>query len=358
MAFASTEGTALNADVISDEEGRLSALHRYRLSALGPDETLDRILKVAQASIGAPVAAVTVVDRVRQTYLAVRGMAESPLPLDQSICARTIRDSRPLIIEDTHADGATTGLSLVAEQPGIRSYLGVPVTSGEGYNLGTVCVMDTRPRSFTSEDVTVIVNLARIAASHLAGRQLDQCDFLTGALTRRRFQLEVEREFERARRYERPASLVFIDVDNFRNLNGSLGPGTADEVLKAIANRCMEKLRSTDVFGRIGGEEFGMLLPETLAYESSQCAERLRETIAGLRFRSEAGVFSVTATLGIATLTSAIQSATQWFAQADVALYAAKRSGRNCVAFAPPPEDRTPVLRQELAEPAPAPKMH
>lgn len=348
----------MKVDVLSDEEGRLCAMHRYGLPDAVSQEPLDRIVKIAQAGTNSPIAAVSIVERKRQSFLAIRGMPDTPLALDQSICAITIKDNRPLIIEDAQHDSDVAGYDLVSGSAGIRSYLGVPVVSADGYNLGTVCVMDTKSRRFTEQDVTILVNLARLAAAQLATRQPESYDFLTGAMTRRRFQLEVEREFERATRYERPASLLFLDVDDFREVNKRLGPGMADEVLKTVSNRCSEALRTTDSFGRIGGEEFAMLLPETLAYESSQCAERLREVISKLRFRSEAGVVAITASFGISPLNDTIKSATQWFAQADIALYAAKQSGQDCVAFAPPVDEAALPLRRTTTTATASPKVH
>lgn len=336
-------------DRLSDEEGRLGALHRYGLPRAGEGEAIDRIVKIALAATGAPIAGVSVVGRDTQSFLAVRGLPTTPIANHQSLCALAIVDSRPLIVEDTQAVESTARLDLVTGERGVRSYLGVPVVSDDGYNLGTVFVMDTQPRHFSEQDVTILVNLSRLVSAQLASRHPDDFDFVTGALTRRRFQTLVEREFDRATRYERPASLVFIDIDNFRKVNAGMGAAMADEVLKAVSNRCMEVLRSTDCFGRIGGEEFGMLLPETLAYESSQCAERLREIVSNLRFRTETGVTAITASFGIAPLNESIKASTQWFARADVALYVAKQSGGNCVAFAPPVDEALPLVHDELS---------
>lgn len=326
----------------TDDEGRISALFRHGIPGANMGDGLDRIAEIAHMALGVPIAAVTAVERSQQSFLGVRGLENTPLPREQSFCAAAVAANTPFLIPDAQADETYAGFDLVRGDKGVRAYLGVPVISADGYALGTVCVMDTRPRRFSENEVAILSNLARLAAAHLAARQPDSFDFITGALTRRRFQMDVEREFDRAVRYERPACLVFIDLDNFAQINEAVGPAMADEVLKAIANRCREALRATDVFGRIGGEEFGMLLPETLAYEASQCAERLREMIGRLRFRTENGVVSITASFGVASLNGSIKSAVHWFAQADLAVMNAKRAGRDCVAFAPP-VDAEPV---------------
>lgn len=342
----------------TDDEGRIGALFRHGIPGTNMGDGLDRIAKIARAALKAPVGAVTAVERTRQSFLAVRGLDDAPIPLDQSFCTAVIASNKPLIVPDAAADERFSGLELVKGGAGVRAYLGVPMVSSDGYALGTICVMDTEPRAFSEEDVMILVNLARLAVTHLASRQPESFDFVTGAITRRRFQMEVEREFDRAVRYERPACLVFIDLDNFAQINEAVGPAMADEVLKAIANRCREALRSTDVFGRIGGEEFGMLLPETLAYEASQCAERLRETIAKLRFKTANEVVSMTASFGVAPLNPAIKSAVHWFAQADMAVMNAKRAGRDCVAFAPPVDAEAVALKDEAPEETLAARLH
>lgn len=342
----------------TDDEGRIAALFRHGIPGIHMVEGLERIAEIARVALRAPIGAVTAVERTRQSFLAVRGLDDTPLALDQSFCAKAIGSREPLIIADASAEEQFSGLDLVTGSTGVRSYLGVPMVSADGYVLGTICVMDTTPRGFSEDDVAILFNLARLAVSSLAARQPEGADFVTGATTRRRFQLEVEREFERAMRYERPSALVFIDLDNFSRVNEAVGPEMADEVLKAIANRCREALRSTDIFGRIGGEEFGMLLPETLAYEASQCAERLREMISKLRFKTAGEVISVTASFGIAPLNPALRSAVHWFAQADLAVMGAKRAGSDCVAFAPPVDAPPVSVDEESFQEALAARLH
>ncbi|WP_404405470.1 diguanylate cyclase [Pelagibacterium halotolerans] len=344
----------------TDEEGRLGALYRHGIPGVDLGEAVDRIIKIAMASTGAPIAGVSVIERDKQSFLAVRGMDDAPIPREDAICDQTVAAAKPMIVEDLAADPRFAGTPLVTGAVGAKAYLGVPLTTADGYALGTLFVIDTKPRAFTEDQMTILINLANLAMAQMASRQPESFDYLTGALTRRRFQLDVEREYERAVRYERPAALIFVDIDGFAEINKAVGPEIADEVLKAVANRCMEAIRSPDSFGRVAGEEFGLLLPETMAYEASQCAERLREIISKLRFRTESGVLSITASLGVAPLSPAIRSAMDWFAQADVALYAAKRAGRNCVSFAPvSAEDEATLTGDDLPPPdIGLPKLH
>ncbi|WP_158541506.1 GGDEF domain-containing protein [Pelagibacterium lacus] len=326
-------------DTFTDEEGRLAALHRHGLPGAAGDAGLARMVQILATALGVPMAALSMLDRTQQVFLATRGLEGVPVGHADSLAAQLLAGPGPLAIADCTGDPRLATRAMVAGAAGIRAWLAVPLVTPDGYVLGAIEAFDTAPRAFGDGDMAIAADLAQLAMTHLAARLPESFDGLTGALTRRRFQAEVEREYDRARRYDRPAALVFLDLDGFRELNRSIGLQTADQILKAIANRSMETLRASDSFGRIGGEEFGLLLPETLAYEASQCAERLREDIARLRFRSPDGVLSVTASFGIAPLNAQIKSAVDWFARADIALYGSKQAGRNCVSFAAPGDD-------------------
>lgn len=344
----------------TDEEGRLGALYRHGIAGADFGDTLERIVKIAMISTGTPIAGISVIDRDIQTFLAIGGMAATPIARADAICNHTLAQGKPLIVEDLAGDPRFSDTPLVNGPLQARAYLGVPLATADGYVLGTLFLIDTKVREFTEAQMTVAVNLANLAMTQLANQQPESFDYLTGALTRRHFQRDVEREFQRATRYDRPAALIFVDIDGFSEINKAIGADVADEVIKAVANRCMEAVRVPDSFGRVAGEEFGLLLPETMAYEASQCAERIREIISKLRFRNEAGVLSITASIGVAPLSPGIRSAMDWFAQADIALYAAKRAGRNRVSFAPIERDEAATLAAE--EPPPAdiglPKLH
>src|SRR3569623_1517744 len=102
---------------------------------------------------------------------------------------------------------------------------------------------------------------------------------MTGALSRRGFFAELEREFLRATRYDRPSALLLIDVDHFHAINDRYGHTAGDAVLVSIANACMASMRKSDAYGRTGGEEFALLLPETEPEEAREAAERIRRLV-------------------------------------------------------------------------------
>lgn len=165
-------------------------------------------------------------------------------------------------------------------------------------------------------------------------RQLDheaRSDSLTGLLNRRALGEILDQEFDRARRYERPFSLLLLDIDHFKRVNDQLGHDVGDEVLRRVARTCARSLRSSDRLGRWGGEEFLVLLPETLPGEALALAERLRCTVGSDSGLARGQAVQVTVSLGVTSL-KAGESWEATYARLDSALYEAKRSGRNrCV---------------------------
>ncbi len=316
----------------SDEAGRLAALHRYHVLDTAAEAPFDKITAIVKTVLGVPICAVSLVDRDRQWFNSSQGLSVSETPRAASFCGHTIKTDGQMLIADAAADVRFSTNPLVVGPPFIRSYAGVPLQSPDGYNLGALCAIDTQPRSFDAAQVSLLKNFAALIVDELELRRIADRDHLTGALTRRGFLQQMEREAERFKRYRRPSSLLMLDVDHFKTINDSFGHPAGDTVLKAIAARCGLVMRPSDVFGRLGGEEFGLLLPETCAQEAMIGAERFRHAIAALRFPALAAV-GVTASFGVAPVNDERCDPARWLAAADEALYHAKRNGRNrCIA--------------------------
>lgn len=168
--------------------------------------------------------------------------------------------------------------------------------------------------------------------------QLATIDPLTGVHNRRHFERLVVTELERAVRFDRPLSLMMLDIDHFKRINDTYGHAAGDDALRRFADACRTTLRRHDVLGRIGGEEFALLLPDTDSHGAPILAERLRRRIAGVRVPvGERGPVSFTVSIGCACSVPS-DSLPELFARADHALYAAKRGGRNRVVTAPTPQ--------------------
>lgn len=160
-------------------------------------------------------------------------------------------------------------------------------------------------------------------------------DVLTGLNNRRHFFELAEHELSRARRHDLPLSALMLDIDHFKRCNDTWGHAVGDRVLQKLAEVCQHTLREIDIFGRIGGEEFTVLLVETNTYAALEAAERLRQALAAATVPLDHGQhLNFTVSIGVAYLTQEDHTIPDLLRRADMALYAAKNSGRNRVSDA------------------------
>jgi diguanylate cyclase (GGDEF)-like protein len=157
-------------------------------------------------------------------------------------------------------------------------------------------------------------------------------DHLTGFNNRGFFMQQAERELQRAIRYGSALSIFMMDVDHFKKINDTYGHKIGDLVLQKLAEVCLNTLRMVDIIGRIGGEEFAILLPETPEQEAIRVAERLRQAISNAKIPLGYGLpLSITVSIGVTSLTSKDDNIDVLLSVADKALYEAKNAGRNCI---------------------------
>jgi diguanylate cyclase (GGDEF)-like protein len=224
------------------------------------------------------------------------------------------QDDGSVVLEDL---GSTNGTWI--DEGRIRGVH--PLSNGDRFQVGSVHFKLLHER-----DVE--------AAYHKAIYDLLTRDGLTDAWNKGAFEEELGRERLRAQRYERPLSLILFDLDHFKEVNDSYGHLCGDMVLKKTAAIATGILRSEQVLGRVGGEEFGVLCPETALAGAVTVAERLREAIIGHEHRYGKHVLRVSCSFGVAQ-SGAEAGWVEFFAAADSALYASKAGGRNRVTAAP-----------------------
>jgi diguanylate cyclase (GGDEF)-like protein len=155
-------------------------------------------------------------------------------------------------------------------------------------------------------------------------------DYLTGFNNRGHFMQQAELELRRVIRYGGTLSIFMMDVDHFKKINDTYGHKVGDLVLQKLAAVCRDTLRMVDIIGRVGGEEFAILLPETAEQEAIRVAERLRQAIANAKVPLGHGLpLSITVSIGITSLMSKDDNIDVLLNFADKALYEAKNAGRN-----------------------------
>src|SRR6185295_11339220 len=204
--------------------------------------------------------------------------------------------------------------------------------TADGRHIRVHCLkLENNGRLLTYHDVSDLVRNAEQL------EKLATTDAMTGLYNRGHFLSLARAEWSRFQRYCRPLSVLMIDIDHFKTINDRYGHAVGDEALISVANACRKGKRDTDIVGRLGGEEFAMLLPETGLSQARVVANRLVKSVAGHGLMAHSVHFKVTVSIGFAAATLSMAGFEALLHAADQALYQAKSAGRNrAVAWAPP----------------------
>lgn len=178
--------------------------------------------------------------------------------------------------------------------------------------------------------VVVAFLLSRLKAALERESALSRTDFLTGALNARAFSEVGVTEILRARRHRRPFTIVYMDLDNFKTVNDTLGHSVGNTLLRQVVDTLKRNVRATDVVARLGGDEFAILLPETNGDSAKVLVSKLREQLLG---EMQNGNWPVTFSLGVLTCVSPPGNVDEMIRVADVLMYEVKKSGKNAVQY-------------------------
>lgn len=324
------------------ESDRLTSLERYDILDTPPEEAFDRITRLTRNVFDVPMSTISLIDGHRQWFKSRQGFDACETGRDAALCNYTIRKTVPLIIRDTLADPLYSENPSVIGEPHVRFYAGAPLRVAGGHAIGTLCAFDSVPRDFSQAQVAMLQDLASVVLSELELRTLLMQDSLTGALSRRALRDEAIRASTLAMRHGHSLSLVMFDLDHFKSINDNNGHHVGDDVLATCVRTVQGLLRKADSVGRVGGEEFAILLPHTNREDALLVAEKVREGVAGIVIQGAYGQIPISASFGIATLERAACDIDELLRRADAAMYEAKQTGRNrCVAWRPP--ERVPA---------------
>jgi diguanylate cyclase (GGDEF)-like protein len=327
---------------------RLAAVERYDILDTPREEVFDRITALACRVLEMPMAAFSAIDGHRQWYKASKGLAAPECPKNQTFCVYALTMHVPLVVSDARLDTRFADNASVGGEPGVRSYLGIPLTTRDGHNIGTLCAVGTEPRTFSEVDIANLTDLARIGMDALEYRLLANTDPLTEVLSRRGFKNEADRAVALALRHHHPLSAIALDLDHFKSINDTHGHEAGDRVISETVRACVRRARQTDIAGRLGGEEFAFILPHTDRAAATEVAEQMRETIESLGVEHGSKSLRVTASFGIAALDHATRDVEELLRKADAALYEAKAAGRNQCKVAPVAADRRDAARRRV----------
>lgn len=318
---------------LDDDEGRIRALERLNLLDTPAEAPFENIVNLLQQTLNVPICAISLIDRHRQWFKARRGLETDETDRKYSLCTHTILKNGPLIVRDTLEDPLFRNNPCVTGEPFVRGYAGIPLKISEGYQVGSLCVVDTKPREFPVSEIALLQEFAQAVLSEIELRQIAATDDLTKALSRRGWYECANAQFQLAKQDKSPLSLALLDIDHFRKINNRFGHWAGDTVLVALAEACMETMREDDFFGRIGGEEFAVLFPETEAATARHVMETLR--IAFEKMEHDLGeVIRSTISIGVTELKTGDTDIGMLVRRADFGLSEAKRTGRNQIVMA------------------------
>ncbi|WP_298195033.1 sensor domain-containing diguanylate cyclase [Novosphingobium sp.] len=321
-------------DTVYDEEARLRALQQLEILDSDPELPFETIVDLVRDVLKVPICAVSLIDRDRQWFKAMRGLAVSETERSISFCTHAIQQDTPFIVQDAARDPRFAENPLVTGEPGIGSYAGAQLKTKSGYNIGTLCAIDQGPREFSGAELSILTKFASLVIDEIEMREIATTDVLTGALSRRAWLRCAENEVHRALRTKAPLAFLMIDIDHFKQINDRFGHPVGDAVIREVAKTCDSEVRQSDWFGRFGGEEFVVAMPGTSLADAAMVAERIREAVMTLRLAC-LGDHTCTVSIGAAAYEALETNPELALDRADQALLRAKLLGRNRVQSTP-----------------------
>lgn len=311
-----------------DELDRLKALRSTGLLDSAPEARFDRLTRLIRRLLGVPTALVSLVDDERQWFKSAHNFDAEETPRDTSFCGHAILGDDLLYVPDACADRRFQHNPHVIGEPYIRFYAACPVRSARGHTLGALCVIDYEPRELADAQKQDLRDVGAIVEREIQASEIAVTDELTGLPNRRGFVALAQHALEICERNGLPASLIFIDLDDFKGINDSQGHHAGDNALRAFAHCLRNDVRSTDVCGRYGGDEFVVLLTGHAGSDAAGFLARLRAAVTeqgGAEHAGEALLWSY----GVATFDAVRhQSVQDLINEADQLMYRHKAMQR------------------------------
>jgi diguanylate cyclase (GGDEF)-like protein len=316
----------LEAPTPHDDRDRVTSLRHLGVLDTPAEERFDRITRLACRLLDVPIALVSLVDADRQWFKSRQGLETCETPRGVSFCGHAISAHDVLHVPDACADPRFADNPLVTGAPFVRFYAGSPIAAPDGSLVGTLCVIDHRPRQMNPSDLECLRDLASLVENELALGLVAMRDPLTGLSNRYGFDLLGRQAHDLCLRQHLPALVLFADVNGLKFVNDEFGHATGDRLLRVVGEIIGSIYRGADAVARLGGDEFAVYLSNCGTDDEPTVTGRLDEALAAANARLNAGPYRVSLAYGTAALDPEVPSSLEsLLATADAAMYSAKR---------------------------------
>lgn len=296
-----------------------------------------------------PMVAITLIDSERQWLKAKQGLDFCETSRDLSFCAYAINQDDIFIVNDTLLDSRFFDHPSVVNDPKIRFYAGYPILSPLGYKVGTVCIMDHKPRVFPGEKLSCLKDIGWLVEAEMAAiknkfhqkrlmealkdaKRGQLIDSLTRLWNRKGIEKLLIEHAQFAKKHQEEFGIAMVDIDNFKSVNDKYGHCAGDAVLQEVSRRMLVACRESDFIGRWGGEEFLVIINGNRPTELVSIAERLRKNVCDSMISYQHMLLPVSITIGLDIWHPANSLDIEKMVNGpDKAMYEGKTSGKNKV---------------------------
>lgn len=265
-------------EIPDNEQARLATLYQLNILDTKREERFDRVTRIACKLFGVPIAVLSFMEAERQWMKATQGFNIKQAIRKTSFCGHVVHSGQMLFIADASKDRRFYDNPFVLGDPNIRFYLGYPIKIN-AYDVGTLCLIDSKPKVINDIDQTIITDLAQMVEQELESLHLSITDELTGLSNRRGFLKIANYLFEMCKRENQIFSLLFFDLDKFKQINDQFGHAEGDKVLKMFSKLLLKHFRSYDLVARLGGDEFCVFCSKLNGADVNKIAQRLRDSL-------------------------------------------------------------------------------
>ncbi len=312
----------------ANEAERLHALRTLEILDTSHEERFDRVTRMAKRMFGVSISLVSLVDADRQWFKSKQGLDASETPREISFCGHAINEEGLFIIPNAVEDERFQDNPLVTNEPNIRFYAGYPLKLRQGVNIGTLCLIDPKPRELDEEDKQLLNDLGAMIEQEIKSIQMATLDELTMISNRRGFLNLADHTLKVCKRKQMPLSMFLFDLNKFKPINDQYGHHEGDYALTVFASVLQETFRDCDVIGRLGGDEFVAMLSDSTGDKAEEILNRFATNLKSAN-EQISKPYTIEFSAGVAHFDhDTDKSIEQMIEQADASMYEQKKGSK------------------------------